>query len=209
MEADPAEWSTKRTYHFLTSAVAPRPIAWVTTVDPESGATNAAPFSWYQSVCAEPPLIILALAFRPGGVEKDTLRNIRAGGGFVVNIATVEQVGAVVATSQDLPAGTSELEAAGLATTPARRVKAPYIAASPVHLECELFETHQYGGDDGTTLVVGRIVYVHADDEVLDERGSVDPAKVTFLARLGGRDYAAIDETFEHTRPRQDDPVRS
>src|SRR5437867_2181665 len=90
VEADPKTRDRRANYQFLTSAVAPRPIAWITTLDPATGVVNAAPFSWFNAVCAEPPLVSVAIFERAPGVPKDTLRNLRATGDFVVNIATKE-----------------------------------------------------------------------------------------------------------------------
>lgn len=200
MEWDVADRSAGANYHFMTSAVAPRPIAWVTSVSAD-GTVNAAPFSWFQSVCADPPLVMLALADRSGGGPKDTLANIEATQEFVVNLATAEQVDDIVASSAEFPPEESEVEAVGLETRPSVGVSPPRLVASPVHMECRLVETRRYGGDKGTTMIVGEVVHIGADDEVLDGRGNVDPHKVAFLARLGGRYYTAVRDVFEHDRP--------
>ncbi len=210
MEWDPADRSAGANYFFLTSAVAPRPIAWVTTKDPDSGVVNAAPFSWFQTVCADPPMVMIAIGDRKGGDPKDTLRNIQASGEFVVNAATRESLEAVVATSGDYPPDASEPDAVGLDLVPSHAVAPPRIASSPVHLECRLVETHRYGadGDAATTVVVAQVVHCAADDGALDERGNVDPKKVTWLARLGGAWYTAATDLFEHRRPKQEDVLR-
>ena len=208
MEAGTRDRSAKENYFFLTSAVCPRPIAWVTSVDPETGVVNAAPFSWFQAVCADPPLVMLSIADRADGGPKDTLRNIQAGAGFVINIATREAAEPLVASSGDFPPEASEVEAVGLRTEPAAAVEAPRLAESPVHLECRLHEARRYGVSAPVTLVLAEVVHVHADDAVLDARGNVDPTRVRFLARLGGQAYASVDEVFEIPRPRQEDVLR-
>lgn len=207
VEADPADWSTARRYHFLTSAVAPRPIAWVTTVDRE-GVANAAPFSWFQAVCADPPMVMLAIAHRSDGTEKDTLRNIRDTKEFVVNAANEAMLEPMVATSADLPSGTSELEANGIATTESTAVAPPRIADAPFHLECRLVDIHAYGGAKGTHVVIGEVVHIHADDAHLDDRGSFKPHDAHLLARLGGNDYLAVRDVFGYKRPVNDDAGR-
>lgn len=210
MEWDPSDRSATANYFFLTSAVAPRPIAWVTTQGPDGGVVNVAPFSWFQTVCADPPTVMIAIGDRKGGDPKDTLRNIQATGEFVVNAATRDTVDAMVATSGDLPPDVSEAEAVGLSLVPSRAVAPPRIAESPVHLECRLLETHRYGGggDAGTTVVVGQVVHCAADDDVLDDRGNVDPHKATWVARLGGAWYTAATDLFQHRRPKQEDLLR-
>jgi flavin reductase (DIM6/NTAB) family NADH-FMN oxidoreductase RutF len=88
-------------------------------------------------------------------------------------------------------------------------VAPPRLAASPAHLECRLLETKRLGTDlGGTTLVIGAVVHVAADDGVLDERGNVDPQKATLVARLGGAWYTAVEEVFAHRRPEQKDALR-
>ena len=102
MEWDAAAAGLKRNYAFLTSAVAPRPIAWVTTCD-KAGRTNAAPFSWYNAVCGDPPMVMLAIRNHDYGGPKDTLRNIRSEREFVVNIATRTAEELVVQSSAEYP----------------------------------------------------------------------------------------------------------
>jgi flavin reductase (DIM6/NTAB) family NADH-FMN oxidoreductase RutF len=206
-------------YHFLLSAVAPRPIAWVTTQDPATGVVNAAPFSWFQTICAEPPMLMVAIADRADGSEKDTLRNLRAGGECVVNVATADAAEKIVASSASYAPGESETAALGLRVVAAVAVAPPRLADSPVHMECRLVETHRYGGTGGTagargsggargggaTVAVLEVIHFGADDDVLDARGNVAAGKVHFLARLGGRDYAAIRDVFQLQRPKAPD----
>lgn len=198
MDWSPSERSAGANYHFMVSAVAPRPIAWVTTRS-RAGVVNAAPFSWFQAICADPPMVMLAIGDREPA--KDTLRNVEATREFVVNAATREQAEAVVQSSAEYAAEASEVDALGLETVPGHEVAPPRLAAAPFHLECRLVETRHYGRQKGSTLVIGEVVHVHADDGVLDARGNVDPAKVRFLARLGGRNYTSVDDVFELERP--------
>lgn len=209
MEADPAQREPRANYHFLTSAVMPRPIAWVTTLDPASGLVNAAPFSWFNAVCAEPPMVSLAISRRSDGSLKDTVRNIRASGEFVVNVAPKALLREMVQSSGDYAPDVSEVDALGLATTPSRRVRPPRLAASPVHLECRLDRELPLGGSGGTSLILGEIVHLAADDAVLDARGNVDPAKLVLLARMGGAEYADTAAHFTFRRPDAGDALRS
>lgn len=198
MEWSPAERSPGRNYHFMVSAVAPRPIAWVTTM--HGDAVNLAPFSWFQSVCADPPLIMLAFADRKGEL-KDTCRNILESKEFVINAVTADLADAMVASSSDLPRTTSEAELGGVALAPSTAVAPPRVAASPFHLECRYVEHHRYGETEATTVIIGEVVHIHADDAVLDERGNIDNAKVPLLARLGGVHYVVTKDLVQIRRP--------
>jgi len=195
VEWDPATRDTKANYRFLVTAVAPRPIAWVTTVD-KAGVVNAAPFSWFNAVCPDPPMVMLAIGKRPDGSPKDTLRNIRDVGEFVVNAVPRSAAAAMVASSADYPPGESEVERLSLATRPSKAVRPPRLADSPIHLECRLQEVLTVGRDGNHALVLGTVVHVACDDAVLDERGNVDPSKAQLVGRLGGANYVGTSGFF-------------
>lgn len=195
VEWDPAGRTGSASYRFLTSAVAPRPIAWVTTRSP-AGLVNAAPFSWFNTVCPDPPMVMLSIGTRPDGTPKDTLRNLRDTGEFVVNLVPAALARAMVQSSAEYPPDVSEVQALGLATAPSRRVAPPRLAGSPVHLECRLHSLTPLGRRDDHTLVLGEVVHVAADDGVLDANGNVDPAKVTLVGRMGGPNYVDTARPF-------------
>src|SRR5688572_16839743 len=186
----------------------PRPVAWVTTVDPKTKVVNAAPFSWFQAVCADPPTVSLAILQRTDGSLKDTVRNIRATGEFVVNLSPKSMLHEMVATSGDYPPEVSEVEAVGLKTVPSKKVRPPRLAASPVHLECKLAQEVPLGRAQKVALILGEVIHIGADDSVLDERGNVDPHKVTLVARMGGAEYCDTERFYTHKRPTQGDVVR-
>jgi flavin reductase (DIM6/NTAB) family NADH-FMN oxidoreductase RutF len=208
VEVDPATRESRLNYRFMVSAIAPRPIAWVTTVDPSTGVVNAAPFSWFQAVCGDPPMLMLSIQRRDDGSPKDTVRNIRATGEFVVNASPKSLAAQMVQTSGEYGPEVSELAEVGLATAPSRKVRPPRIAASPVHLECRLHQELQLGRDGDTSLILGEVVHFAADDAVLDARGNVDPRKLVFVARLGGMEYVDTGSVFSMKRPTQDDLLR-
>ena len=199
MESLAADLSAGRAYHLLCSMVAPRPIAWVTSQD-AAGRTNAAPFSWFQAVCADPPMVMVAVVDRPAGL-KDTARNVLETQEFVVNIARGGQLEALVATSAELAHGENELDAVGLASSPARAVAPPRIDGCAGWLECRLVEHHRYGRDKATTVLVGEVVHVGLADDVATERGMLDPVAAQLPARLGGDDYLRVTDTFPVRRP--------
>jgi flavin reductase (DIM6/NTAB) family NADH-FMN oxidoreductase RutF len=208
VEVDPKARDVRANYHFLTSAVMPRPIAWVTTLDPETGVLNAAPFSWFQAVCSDPLMVMLAIQRRADGSPKDTTRNIRASREFVVNVSPKALAEAMVRSSGEYPPDVSEVEALGLRTTPSRAVKPPRLADSPVHLECRLHQEIPLGGKAGTSLILGEVVHIAADDDVLDARQNVDPGKLVLVARLGGQEYVDTERFFTMRRPAADDLLR-
>ncbi|HEX2065379.1 MAG TPA: flavin reductase family protein [Candidatus Thermoplasmatota archaeon] len=206
MEWDPAQRPGSATYRFLTSAVAPRPIAWVTTVSP-AGVVNAAPFSWFNAVCADPPMVMLSIRARPDGSPKDTLRNLRDTGEFVVNAAPAALAQAMVQSSAEYPPEVSEVAELGLRTAPSVRVAPPRLADSPVHLECRLHRLLQLGRRDDQGLVLGEVVHLAADDGALDAEGNLDPTKVTLLGRMGGSRY--VDTSRPFSIPWPDKPAGS
>ncbi|MEA3166056.1 MAG: hypothetical protein QOJ26_925 [Thermoplasmata archaeon] len=208
VEVDPKTRESRQNYHFLTSAVMPRPIAWVTTLDPATGVLNAAPFSWFQAVCADPMMVMLAIQRRADGSPKDTVRNIRASGEFVVNVSPKALAEAMVKSSGEYPPEVSEVEALGLRTAPSKAVKPPRLADSPVHFECRLHQEIQLGSRGGTSLLIGEVVHLAADDRVLDARQNVDPAKLVLVARLGGQEYVDTSQFFTMRRPSPDDLLR-
>ncbi len=196
MILDPRSVSSGSFYRFMTSTIVPRPIAFVTTVDP-AGRVNAAPFSFYCGITSAPPLLGISLNLRDGE-PKDTLRNVRATGEFVVNVVTEAMAEAIVRASGDWPAEVDELALVGLTPLPAQRVRAPLVAESPVCLECRLAREVPLGD---TVFVVGEILLAHVRDEVLSE-GRVDVTKLRPLARLGGDQYATLSEVLHYPRPR-------
>ncbi len=203
MIVDPRSVPAGRFYHFMTSTIVPRPIAFVTTVGPE-GRVNAAPFSFFCGLTSAPPLLGVSLNLR-GGEPKDTLRNVRATGEFVVNVVTEAMAEQVVRASGDWPEDVDELALVGLTPLPAERVRAPRVAESPVNLECRLVREVPLGD---TVFVVGEILLAHVRDDVLTE-GRVDPTKLKPLARLGGDQYAGLREVLHYQRPKVERKPRS
>lgn len=139
---------------------------------------------------------------RDGRREKDTVANVEATGEFVVNVATWDLREEMNLTSIHVPRGVDEMALAGLAPAKSRLVAPPRVARSPIHLECRLFQIVELP-TDGTarnTLVIGHVVGVHIDDDVLVD-GLIDMARLKPLARLGYRDYSVIESTFQMARP--------
>ncbi len=179
--------------------VAPRPIGWISTIDPD-GRPNLAPYSFFNAFCEAPPIV----GFSSGG-RKDSQRNVEATGEFVVNLATRKHATAMNLTSAPFPHGISEFEEAGLMAAPSRLVKPLRVADAPAALECRLVLVLPLSDLDGvltgSTLILGQVVGVHIDPACLrDGRFEVTAART--IARCGYRgDYTEVTNVFEMLRP--------
>lgn len=204
MQLDMRALPVSRRYKVMTSAVTPRPIAWVTTRSAEGG-VNAAPFSFFNTMGADPPTVVLGLMRRADAGPKDTAANILATREFVVNLVSEEDAGAMNITCIDAPPGVDETALAKLELLPSAQVAPPRIATAPVSFECRLLQTVSPRGDaDGEIIVVGEVVVAHiADRFVLDrERLHLDTPAMRLIARMHGAGwYARGTDLFELTRP--------
>lgn len=194
MIVDPADLSTAERYFWMIASIVPRPIALTSTVSLE-GVTNVAPFSFFNGVCADPPILSISIGNRRDGTPKDTLINARDTGELVVNLPSVSLARQVVDASAALPFGESEFDFAGLAPVASVKVQPPRVAESMLSLECR---THQIieVGRGPQYLVLAEVVLVHADESILTD-GLPDASKLEPLARLGGKSYAALGRIFE------------
>lgn len=195
LEGDLAE----RAYPILASLVTPRPIALVTTLGPD-GVVNAAPFSFFNVMGAEPPIVVFAPGDRDDGTPKDTARNIRFAHEFVVNLVD-EAIGeAMNRCAASLPYGQSELAHAGLTTAASTSVKPPRLAEAPVSLECTEWGTLQIGAN---RVVIGVVKRVHLRDELWDaERRRVRGDRLFLIGRMASPHwYCRTRDRFEMERP--------
>ncbi len=188
-----------RAYPILASLVTPRPIALVTTLG-EDGVINAAPFSFFNLLGANPPICAFSPADRENGVPKDTALNIRATHEFVVNLvdeAIAEKMNLCAAA---LPYGQSELAHAGLTAAPSTTVKPPRLAEAPASLECVEWGTLQVGGN---RVVIGLIKRLHLRDELFDaEKRRVRSEKLKTIGRMASPHwYCKTTDRFEMIRP--------
>jgi flavin reductase (DIM6/NTAB) family NADH-FMN oxidoreductase RutF len=168
------------------SCVVPRPIGWISTVDAQ-GRHNLAPYSQFQNVTFNPPIVMFSANQDTGGNRKDSVRNAEQTGEFVWNMATYDLREAVNISAEELPHGVDEFERAGLEKAPSRIVKPMRVARSPIQFECVYLNTLRFPGVPpmGTADVVfGRVVAVHIADEVIDINGMVDVMKIQPLARF-------------------------
>jgi len=199
MEFDLEGQHTDRAYAVLASLVTPRPIAWVTTISPE-GAVNAAPFSLFNLLGSEPPILGFCPGDREDGTPKDTARNIRLTHEFVVNLVDENLAEAMNKTSATVPYGTNELELAGLTTAPSTVVKAPRIAEAPASLECAQWGTLQIGEN---RLIIGLIKRVHVRNEFVDvETLRIRSEEFHVVGRMASPNwYCRTRDRFEMKRP--------
>jgi flavin reductase (DIM6/NTAB) family NADH-FMN oxidoreductase RutF len=192
--------STENIYKLLVSTIVPRPIAWVTTQDVD-GTVNAAPFSFFNAVSGNPPVIVFGIGGRGPGDVKDTGGNIRRTGQFVVNLVSDSLAGQMNITAIDFAKEVNELSEAGLHIAPCSKVQPPRIAESPVSFECERLVIVEVGVD--RAVVLGKVVAIHVADEfVLDPaRCYIDTPKLGLIGRMHGRGwYARTTDRFEMPR---------
>lgn len=215
-EIDPATLSTRETYQLMTDLVAPRPIAWVSTLSSQ-GVRNLAPFSYFQAVCSSPPMVVIACSWRPDGTPKDTLRNILDTREFVVNHVARIHAAPMNATSAEVGPDVDEwvtLAAAGfddVRAVASSRVAPPRIGQVAAALECRLVHAiplgHGRAGSPSSTLVVGEVVAFQLAEPLVrhDEKGrlvALDPAHLDAVGRLGGIAYTDTRGQFDLPRPR-------
>ncbi|GAA1281736.1 flavin reductase family protein [Pseudonocardia aurantiaca] len=194
-ELDPADLGSQGFYKLLTSVVVPRPIAWVSSRS-AAGVDNLAPHSFFTVSCVDPPIV----QFTSVG-KKDSLRNVRETGEFVVCLATAPLFEQVNATGTDFPDDVSEFAEVGLTPEPSVEVAPPRVAESPVALECRLHQTLELGD---STVVMGQVVHAAVRTDVFDgdpHRGGL-PAidKLQPLARLGRNEWSTIGQVLDITR---------
>ncbi|QEL16796.1 flavin reductase family protein [Limnoglobus roseus] len=182
---DLAKVTAHQTYNLLIGLVAPRPIAWITSTD-LSGKLNAAPFSAYNYVGVDPPIVAVGVGNRPGPgvVGKDTAQNIRNTREFVINVVNEALAEAMVTTAIDFPPGVNELDIAGLKTAPSAVVSVPRIAAAPASLECRETATIEIGN---SRVILGQVVAIHVNDEFIDPAGPyVRAEELHAIGRMNG-----------------------
>ena len=186
----PGTLPTSDLHQFLLGSVAPRPIAFVSTVD-EEGRTNLAPYSFFNAFSSNPPILVFSSNRRvEGNTTKDTLHNIMSSKECVVNVVNYEIVRQMMVCSVDFPHEISEFEQSGLTQEKASQVQAPMVLESPVNMECVVQEIIPLGDQGGAGhLIVCKVVCMHIKESVLDENGRIDPHKIDLMGRMGRAFY--------------------
>ncbi len=180
--------------------VSPRPIGWISTVS-ENGTANLAPYSFFNALCDNPPMVMFASTGQkpdqPKG--KDSLANIIATSEFAVNIVSYTLKEQMNASAASFPADIDEFEAAGLTKAAGKAIGAPHVGEAPAVLECKLYKIIDLPGASNT-MVIGEVVGVHMKDDFI-VNGQFDVTKYQPLSRLGYMDYAAVENVFSIKKP--------
>jgi flavin reductase (DIM6/NTAB) family NADH-FMN oxidoreductase RutF len=185
MDFDVDRIPTSHIYKLLVGLVAPRPIALITSMD-EHGRLNAAPFSAYNYLCTDPPILGIGVTNRPDqpAVPKDTARNIRRTGEFVVNVVTEDIAQMMNICATDFPPEMSEVDLAGFTTTPSLKVKPPRLTEAHAAMECREHTTLEIGR---SRIILGRVVAFYVDDQFVDPAGPYIKAEdLHSIGRMNG-----------------------
>ena len=199
----PKDISTAQLHGYLLSAVAPRPIAFASTID-EDGRPNLSPFSFFNVFSANPPILIFSPARRVrDNTTKHTLENVEKIKEVVINVVNYDLVHQASLSSTEYAEGVNEFDKAGLTMLKSDLVKPFRVAESPVQFECKVNEIVKLGTEGGAgNLVICEVVKLHIDDSVLDDNGAIDQIKLDLVARAGGSYYnRAKDSFFEIPKP--------
>jgi flavin reductase (DIM6/NTAB) family NADH-FMN oxidoreductase RutF len=195
--------SARDRYKLMIGTVVPRPIALVTTVDLE-GRVNAAPFSFFNCLSADPPILALGVENHPDMRFKDTGLNVRLTEVFTVNIVSHAIAEAMHVCAVRFPPDHDELQAAGLTAMPGKMVASPWIKEAPAAFECRRHVTLELG--KSRQIILGEILVAHYQSDVIDvDRMRIDPARLDAIARLGGNTCSTIRDRFEMMTPTLDE----
>lgn len=201
---DPNTLSTVELHKILLTAVAPRPIAFASTIDAK-GNVNLSPFSYFNVFSANPPIMIFSPARRVrDNTTKHTLENVKEVKEVVINTVNFPIVEQVSLASTEYEKGVNEFEKAGFTQIPSTKVKPPRVAESPVSFECVVDDIIELGDQGGAgNLIISRVVFIHINNEYLDDSGELDTKKLDLVARLGGSWYTRVTEQslFEIPKP--------
>jgi flavin reductase (DIM6/NTAB) family NADH-FMN oxidoreductase RutF len=186
----------------MIQLVIPRPIAWVLS-DNGNGSYNLAPFSFFNAITSNPPILMLSVSWKDAAVQKDTWVNISERNNFVVHIPSGEQVHDVSNTSSVLPHGASEVDKFHIPLEKVEGWLLPKVKGAKVAFLCEKYAIHEIGTDP-QGLILGKINHILIDDDAVSQHNGrilVDPLKLNPLARLGGNHYGLLGEILTVQRP--------
>ncbi|MDM3872189.1 flavin reductase family protein [Porticoccus sp. W117] len=196
--------SPSQRYFTMTQSILPRPIAWVLS-DNGDGSHNLAPFSYFNAVCSDPPLIMLSIGHKPDGSRKDTLVNIREREHFVVHIPHSKQAAQVTESSRTLEHGVSELDSLDMALTEFEGFNLPRLAECRLAFACQRYQIQELGNGP-QFLVLGEIKQLYASDDVATVNDSgrltLDANAIDPLARLGSSEYGTLGKVIDVPRPK-------
>lgn len=197
---DLSEIETNKRYKLLIGIVVPRPIAFITTINPQN-ITNAAPFSYFNLMGNDPPIVSLGIGKDKSRKNKlkDTAYNIQQTGEFVINIVNEDLIKDMNITSADFPSGLDETKETGLTQVPSSKVKPPRIAESPANLECRHISSIEIRN---TRITLGEVIYLHVKNEFVDEKGFILTDLIRPIGRMHqGGFYTRTNDLFNLPRP--------
>ncbi len=204
MYFDLSQLTPGQVYVRMIQTLIPRPIAWVLSENADAG-FNLAPFSYFNAVCSDPPLIMLSVGKKPDGSYKDTRVNIEQRSRFVIHIAHKAQAQDLTASSATLPAGDSELQRLGLETVPFEGFGLPRLKDCRVAYACERYRIEEIGGTP-QSLILGLVKAIYVDDAVTRQDGKgriqADARKIDPLGRLGTDEYVSFGDLIRVPRPK-------
>ena len=204
LSIDPKSVPTAQMHGYMLGAVAPRPIAFASTVDAE-GRPNLSPFSFFNAFSANPPVMVFSPARRVrNNTTKHTLENARATGEVVINVVSYDIVQQMSLSSTEYPDGVNEFTKAGLTPLASEKVAPFRVKESPAQFECKVLDIIELGESGGAgNLIVCEVVMAHINEDVLDDNKRIDPFKIDLVARMGGNWYCRAngDALFEVEKP--------
>ncbi|MFC5451165.1 flavin reductase family protein [Paenibacillus aestuarii] len=198
---DPETQTERENYKLLIGSIIPRPIAFITSLS-RNGVLNAAPYSYFNIVTANPPMISVSIQ-RKNGAYKDTARNIIETGSFVVHISDESYIEAINKTAANLPPEESEVELAKLTLVPSNKINTPGVKEAKIRMECTLEKNIELGGSPeapACDLIIGKIVCFHIAEELIED-GRIDAYQLKPVSRLAGNNYSSLGEQFTIERP--------
>jgi len=186
----PNEIEIKDLHQFIVGAIAPRPIAFASTVN-ENGQTNLAPYSFFNAFSSNPPILVFSSNRKvKGNTTKDTLHNVQTNGEVVINVVNYDIVQQMAIASVSYPSDISEFDKSGLTPIASQFVKPARVKESPVQFECKVKEIITLGEHGGAGhLIICEVVCIHINENVIDERNRIDPNKLDLVGRLGRAYY--------------------
>ncbi len=199
----PQDISTAKLHGYLLGSIAPRPIAFASTID-EDGNVNLSPFSFFNVFSANPPILIFSPARRVrDNTTKHTLENVLQNKEVVINIVSYDMVQQMSLSSTEYAKGINEFEKAGFTEVASSLVAPPRVGESPVQFECEVNEIIELGTEGGAgNLIICEVIKLHIDESILDDDGKINPVKLDTVARMGGNWYNRAKEgMFEVPKP--------
>ena len=201
---DPKETSIPKFHHLMLGAIAPRPIAFASTIDKE-GKPNLSPFSFFNTFGVNPPVVVFSPSRRgKDNTTKHTYENIKEVPEVVINAVSYEMVQKVSDSSAEFPKGVNEFEMVGFTMEPSELVKPYRVKESPVQFECKVLQVIETGFQNAAgNLVICEILCIHVNPDIMDEKGRIDPNKIDLVCRMGGDWYvrASGEAIFEVAKP--------